>query len=357
MAIYSMNGSSSNRAFDYNATVKEEAYNRNGSNVYTIPYSRNNMVSYYRNSVETLSLQIQIESQNNLEHILFITDPHGTGTDKNGDKNFQNSQTCALYLLNNAPISMLVLGGDYCISGWVDTEFDTYMDKYVNSNQKSKIYALMGNHETYNNGSTAAKQKIYTTFLANKSLAQNSNPQEIYYYFDKQDLKTRYMFINTSDGGSAKAQYVMTDTQISWIKQNVILPDKTWSLLVFGHVNLSNMGVPTFDNETNGSEILDAIKLCNGTIIGYICGHQHIDAIYKTSNIWQTTLLCDKCENYSYYTSYSHNGDRIGGTDTEQAITLITIDRKNSYVRFRRIGSGSDKNKPFPIGNTLNYTY
>ena len=357
MAIYNVSGSSSSRAFDYNAAVKEVAYKRDGSNAYTIPYSKSNMVSYYRNSVETLSLQIQIESQNKLEHILFITDPHGTGTDKNGDKNFQNSQACALYLLNNAPISMLVLGGDYCIAGWSSDEFDAYMNKYKNSNQKGKIYALMGNHETYSNGSASAKQKIYNTFLSNKTLASNSNPQEIYYYFDKQDLKTRYMFINTSDGDSSKAQYVMTDTQLAWIKRNVILPDKSWSLLVFGHVSLSPMGVPTTENETNGTKILEAIKTCNGTIIGYICGHQHIDATYKSSGIQQTTLLCDKCENYSYYSAYSHNGDRVGGTATEQAITLITIDRKNKYVRFRRIGCGADKNKPFPIENKLNYKY
>lgn len=370
MAIYDLDGIEIFRAYDYTGKMIEAAYDLSGNKIFDIPYSLTNVKSYFQDSVLQLCENLHVNSQKDLEHILFITDPHGTKKDQNGYGNMQNSQSAALYLLNNAPVSMLVFGGDYALSSlwnsstssWDSTEFDSYMGKFIASPSKSKMYALMGNHETYPTSSVAsanAKKKIYNTFLADKSLGSGSNPQEVYYYFDNQDLKTRYMFINTSD----YLQYTMSKTQLAWIKKNVTetFPDKTWSLLVFGHVNLSNMAVNndvmTKSTETNGSDILNAISSCPGTVIGYICGHQHIDKRAKSSGIWQTTLMCDKYELFDYYPgiSYSQRSLNTPGTVNEQAITLITIDRSNTQVRFRRIGC--------PIGfdngsiDHLNYNY
>jgi hypothetical protein len=76
-----------------------------------------------------------------------------------------------------------------------------------------------------------------------------------------------------------------------------VLPSSEWSLVVIGHVNLAVMGGVTYSNESNGSNVISAINSCNGSIVGYICGHQHVDITEEIGCFQHTTLICDKFEN------------------------------------------------------------
>lgn len=336
-------------SFDYateimslSKAVKNRTYSTSGTSA-SEQYAISNVASYYRTPVQSVASSINNLSDD-WENIMFITDMHG-----NADE--QHSQAIALYLLDNTPVSMLVFGGDYCEAGWSKSEYNTYMSPIKNSGLTDSIYALMGNHETYANGSVEAKQTIYSDFLEDKTWIVG-NPSEIYYYFDDPNRKIRYMFLNTSDGGSSSLQYTMTTTQIDWIKNHVTLPDSTWSLLVFGHVNLDTFGITsttmTGSTETNASDIISAINKCNGTIIGYICGHQHIDSTRKSGGFQHMTLLCDKLETTDYYSGVSVT-NREAGTTSEQAVSIISINQKERRVVMRRIGAGRQ--------STISYTY
>lgn len=322
--------------------VKNRTYNNTGQSSGGT-YGIDNVVSYYQ--TPTLSVANTLNKQSSdWTSFAFITDMHGNG-------NKQHSQAIALYLLDNTNMSMIVLGGDYCVSGWDKTEYDTYMSPFKNGDLVGNVYALMGNHETFANGSAEAKQSIYNDFLKDKTWIAGSLTNN-YYYMDDIDRKIRYLFLNTSDGGSSSVQYTMTSTQVDWIKNHVTLPDSSWSLLVLGHVNLCNMGVSsstmTESTETNGAAIISAIKECNGKIIGYICGHQHVDITGKWSGIQQTTLLCDKFENTNYYDGISVT-NRESGKVTEQAVSVVSINSKTKQVVIRRIGAGRN--------STISYYY
>lgn len=322
----------------YGDAVKKRTYSKSGTSAQN--YDISNVVSYYRTPVTTMANTIN-GLTDDWDSFVYITDPHGSA-------NKQHSQDIALYLLDNTPASMIVLGGDYCASEWDASEFDTYVLPFLHSGLEDNIYAVFGNHETFAGGTAEAKQSIYHDFLAGKSWLSGSLANN-YYYFDDTKSKIRYMFLNTSDGGS---QYVMSQTQINWITQNVRLPDSSWQLLVIGHVNLDTFGITsttmTGSTESNASDIISAIKHCNGTIIGYLCGHQHIDASRKVDGIQHTTILCDRFENTDYYSGYSVT-NRTAGTTSEQAVSVVSINRTNKQVVIRRIGAGRN--------STISYSY
>lgn len=297
-------------------------------------YPISNVQSYFRSSTESVASEINGLSSD-WESFVFITDPHGSG-------NQQHSQAIALWLLNHTPATMLVLGGDYSKGNWSSSEYNTYMAPFLNSGLVSKIYPLCGNHEAMGGNISAAKAAIYDDFLDTKTNIAGE-PEEIYYYFDDTAKKTRYLFINTSDSGQ---QYVMTAEQIAWIEANVVLPAIDWQLLIFGHVTLAQMAGVTYSNETNGADILAAIANCNGSIVGYFCGHQHIDYTQKIGNIQHTTFLCDKLENTNYYDGISLT-NRVAGTVSEQAVTVVSFNRSTKDVVTRRIGAGRQRSMTY----------
>ena len=290
--------------------------------------SISDVTSYFQSRVQTVTGLINGQS-NDWENIIFITDPHGSG-------NKQHSQMIATYLMSNANVSMLVLGGDYSNGDWVKTEYQTYTNPLLTNGYKGATYALFGNHERRGGKTQEATDLIYNDFLADKEWLYGS-PSDIYYYFDDSARQVRYLFLNTSDGN---AEYTMGDNQINFIKQAVLIPS-TWSLMVFGHVTLAQMGGVTTSNVTNGTAVINAIKECTGNIIGYFCGHQHIDLSEKISGFQHTTLICDKLDNTNWYPGISLT-DRAEGTITEQAVSVISYNLRQRKVYIRRIGAGVD---------------
>lgn len=300
-------------------------------------YSIENVPSYLRTETQSVASAVNALSSD-WQNFVFITDMHGAA-------NQQHSQSIGLYLLDNANVSMLVLGGDYSEHEWSESEYTTYMSPLLESDLSSKIYALYGNHEHWGGFSSGSLQRVYNDFQLSKS-GLTGNPPSGYWYIDNADTMTRFMFINTSD--QSGSSYVMSDEQINWITQNAVLPTSEWSLVVLGHVNIAQMGGVTTDNEVNGSDIIDAINNCNGTIVSYICGHQHIDLVEEHGGFKHLTLLCDKLENTNYYDGISVT-DRESGTASEQAVSVVSINTTTKNVVVRRIGAGRQR--------TISYAY
>ena len=341
MGVYDIDGTVLTTIYEVDGTGTSTAYDVDGEQVLSsTKYSIGNIVSYYQNS--TLSIADEINALTNAWiNIIFITDPHGNA-------NEQHSQAIALYLLDNTKAFCILLGGDYSYQNWDEEQYDDYMSPFLSSGLTRDIYALFGNHERHGGQEATAKQCIYTDFLSDKTNISGS-PQENYYYFDNTARKIRFMFLNTSDGSSGK--YYVSNTQLAWIRQSVSLPDSTWSLVVFGHVSLYAMGGVTYENEANGTDVITAIQGCNGTVIGYFCGHQHIDLCEKQGNMQHTTFLCDKLDTNNYYPGLSVMG-RESGTTSEQAVSVISINTSLRSVVVRRIGAGISE-----ILEDMNYTY
>jgi len=339
MSIYNINGNPVSILYGADGRSIENAYDIEGVEVFSAKYKIGNVASYFRES--TLSVSAELNALSDEWHsFIFITDPHGYG-------NKNHSQAIGLYLLDNAPVDFLALGGDYFAGAYSEDEYNSYMAQLLNSKKMGNIYAILGNHDAgwQSFDPQQCEQAIYDDFLKDK-LNVHGNLTENYYYYDDVDSKVRYMFINTS----CTAIYKVGDTQISWITQNVVLPDSTWSLWVIGHVPLNRLGglLSVSEPENDGGAVVSAILNCNGSIIGYLCGHEHIDYQYYDGDLYHTTLQCDRFENRNYYDGISVI-DRVAGTVSEQAVTVVSFNTKTRNVVFRRIGCTRNA--------VLNYSY
>ena len=334
MSVYNKTGIELNSVYDVSGSEQAIVYDISGNElIITQPYSIDNVAEWYK--TPTLNMQNTISNlSDEWENFIFITDPHGSA-------NENHSQAIALYLLSNTSnISRIVLNGDYVSDSWNETEYTNYMSPFKNSDYLNKIYATVGNHDV---GHDAL---VYTDFLADKT-DLIGNPQSGYFYFDLPTKKLRLMFVNTSSNG----WLTISQAQLNWIVQNVILPDNTWNLAVIGHVNIDDLNGITYQNLTNASSLISAINACNGHIVGYFCGHQHIDDTRNIGDFQQTTLLCDRFENTNYYNGLSVT-NRVEGTVTEQAVSIISINTTTKNVVVRRIGAGWVN-----IVEGLHYTY
>lgn len=340
-----------NTVYTFGGTMPALTDNSKGTSKQTASApAPSNVVSYYQSPTNSMYTSIASNGPD-WTNILFITDMHS-------DLNQQHSQDIALYLLRNSKIKFAVLNGDFCKHGYNETYYKAYTDKLLSSDQKSKIFATLGNHDADidNSYDYIPQARIASDFLTGKSIVAG-NFNEAYYYFDDSSKKVRYLFINTSNG----ADWLSASTdEIAWIATAVNLPDASWSLMIFGHENLDDVSLSSHvitsgsDSMTcrNGAAVLSAVGQCNGTIIGYFCGHQHIDRTDVISagskSIHQTMMICDKLENEPYYDNFSYPS-RSSGNTSEQAISIISVNTKSKNVVIRRIGAGSS--------NGLSYTY
>lgn len=336
MAVYDYEGAVVSELYDVDGEQIAVAYDVNGAVATGEAYSLDNVVSYYRTPTSQMA-----ETINGLgsdwQSFVFITDPHSAD-------NQQHSQDIALYLLLNTPCKMIVLNGDFCHMEFYTSEYNTYMDKL--KPYRNKIYATFGNHEAYSGGDgyATAYERVYLDWIYGKSEIQGTNKGRIYYYVDDTKNKIRYVFINTSDGGNQ----TVPSTQLSWLESVLQFEDTSWTAVVIGHVNIDDLGGMTTLNCGNGDEVQASIATCNGNLVGYICGHQHIDDTRNVGDFQHTTLMCDMLDSRNSYDGYSLT-DRQAGTVSEQAVSVISINTTTKQVVIRRIGAGKQA--------TLSYYY
>ena len=210
---------------------------------------------------------------------------------------------------------------------------------------RGSVYFALGNHDRigWSDFDLEQVQRAYNVFLSNKDV--EGVPTSYYYYFDNAAKKIRYMVINTSE--SETNHVTMSATQLAWIGRNVQLPDSTWSLVVIGHCDIDPDTSVVTGGSANAQDICDAIELCNGHVVGYFCGHQHIDRITSIDNAFrQITLLCDCIDDREYYPSIYDYPTRTPGTASEQAVTIVSFNTVTGVVRFTRIGAYSPNTLP-----------
>lgn len=327
--IYNVSGNSINAVYETDGLPLTEVFDIDGTQVFGESYDIENVTSYYREDVLDVATEINTLS-NSWVSFVIITDSHGNA-------NRQNSQAIATYLVRNTKANKLFHLGDVSGNSWSETEYSTYFAPLIENCQRQTYFAC-GNHEWFGNITWDTLQIIYNNFLANKSYLHGT-PNHFYYYFDDTAKKIRYLVINTSDGSHNGA----TQAQVNWITSSVQLPNSSWKLIVFGHMDINPSDPITSSWESGSASALStAIASTNGTIIGYFCGHEHHDRIIKVNNVfYQVALLNDSCDKDTTFPSIT-NPDRTAGTTSEQAVSVISINTTTGAVVIRRIGAGQN---------------
>lgn len=329
-SAYNKKGDALNLGFDKDANIiyNIDTYEETEDTPVVPKYSINNVISYLRSRTETVAAQINA-LPSDWKTFVLITDIH------NGYLQMQHSQAIAMYILDNTPCDKIITLGDYCNMEWIKSQYQQYMSAFTKAGFTDYVFPVFGNHETIGGKTVEARTTIFNDFLKRKANIFGV-PKSMYYYTENTETRMRYVFINTSDANS----YRVGADQIEWIKTAVTVPDSTWHVAVFGHVNLDSIGGVTYSNLQNPADVISAINTSNGNIIGYFCGHQHIDNTRKMTNSFQQTILLnDRNENTNYYPGYSVT-NREKGRASEQAVSVVSVNTSTKKVTVRRIGAG-----------------
>lgn len=330
-AIFGKSGGSLDLGFDKSAEIVYDIDSFETAETPVVPkYSINNVQSYFRSRVQTVANRINGLSSA-WQSFIVITDIH------NGKLQPNHSAEIAMYLLDNTKCDKIITCGDYCNNEWIKSQYQAYMHKFIKAGFADYVYPVFGNHETIGGKTAEAKNCLYNDFLKRKDVY--GVPKNVFYYFEDSTTRTRFVIINTSDANSVR---VGTE-QLEWIKTAVTVPDETWHVAVFGHVNLNDLGGITYANLQVPAEVVEAIKVCNGNIVGYFCGHQHIDSVYTITDAFkQIIFLNDRNEVTDYYHGYSVT-NRSTGTISEQAVSAVSINTSTKQVLILRVGAGTQE--------------
>lgn len=367
------------------------------------PMTSASMVSYYCDPAYEAVTAINDKNDEDWESFLVVTDTHG-------NENAGNSQNVIRFILENSKVKMCYWLGDtmpYTNDNNKDNDQwnDTNKVYYYNIADvllpvSNKVCFANGNHDrTTATGVTGLVVDMFNDFICDKfdrikeaytHAYGNVRPDGVvdadieskilkwakqYYYFtDDPDKSTRYMVINTSQTGKLSLD---TETQKKWIEKCVQFTQNNWKLVVFGHINIDVDPYPNpvspyvavwgnsriQDEGNNQPDIIrKAIGSTNGTVVGYFCGHQHLDyatlitaAQTNGKKIPERILLSDQRAYYEgpYNAPTSiirYPNDRNIGTVNEQAFTIISINHSSGDVEFRRIGAVTS-------GVSMDYNY
>lgn len=332
MPVYNTDGIDVNYAYNAMGMSLSQVYSLSGQEIIIgdIPeYGIENVESYFRS--KTLSVAEALDNlSSDWQSFIFVTDSH--------QSNYWHSAPIAMYLLANANVKQFFHGGD-CIGGaWSDADYLRYFTPMITNGFTRMIYPVVGNHELILVGDYTYESLslIYDTFLSGKNL--HGHPDKYYYYFDNVPQKTRYLFINTSDTAANR----VTSEQIGWLSEAVYLPSNTWNLVVIGHIDIDPTNMTGEWKSWNAQAVMTVISGSNGHIVGYFCGHEHIDQLrLVNSKFFQCICLCDVFENSNYF-NVDNYPVRTAGTNTEQVVTVVSFNTTTGEVVTRRIGAGDE---------------
>ncbi len=197
------------------------------------------------------------------------------------------------------------------------------------------------------------------------------------FYVDDTAARVRYILLNslwvaeeTDDRGYALHRRMRTygfgQAQLTWLAEKALrFPEEGWDVVIATHVpplgeyrdmlrdgevflgilNAFRAGVAyTGSSGTQGQwdyvQIsCDFSGLPPAQIVGLFCGHAHRDMLELEAFPFPVlTVTCDADLSYD-----DQEQPRVQGTDTEQALDVVTVNRQTGMVTLTRLGVGRDR--------------
>ena len=83
---------------------------------------------------------------------------------------------------------------------------------------------------------------------------------------------------------------------------------------------------------------VDFTQAVRTEVVGCFCGHLHRDALAQAGQVQVAVTTCDG--NLAYDTE---EDPRTPGTDGEQVVDIVMVNRRNRSVHLTRVGPGADR--------------
>lgn len=247
-------------------------------------------------------------------HFAAITDTHY-------NKNFRHSADMLAALYDCGRIERVIFLGDmddgYDADGYANFKAD-YGDLF-----ESSLFVL-GNHD----------QKIvtaatwYSDVFSQMSRAKFGSTTKLYYHIDFPSKGIRLICCNGNDTSQA---------QKDWAKAVLKNAPSNYTCFIIQHQTFfpSSIGALPYGGL---KQTIDPVVLAAEPRFGAIlCGHLHNDdTVVSDEGVRQDVLLSDGWIN-DYHSAST--GGRVDGTNTAQAITIISINTEQKKIQFYRIGA------------------
>lgn len=304
--------------------------------------------SYYTAELtDTIEKVRNLQTEPNLT-FFFITDIHAYFVE-GAETLYKTSINNMRHLLKEIPCDGVINLGD-SIEGYASGET---AEEYGNliSNEFRKIglpyYSVIGNHDDNRYHYDAASERLsvgqrYQLFI-NPTRKVVSDSTGLNYYIDYPEFKIRMICINSVSDYTYK---YTTDT-CTWFSDIALNTPDGYGVILNTHVAPSGAWNYNNTTPTNAASILSALATyaASKDVIGIMCGHNHVDAIFS-SPYHGATLCCGKFENEngdpSLWPAGAVKPQRALGTYTEDCWTVAVIRPNSRKINLVRFGAGSD---------------
>ena len=245
------------------------------------------------------------------------------------------------YLNDKLDIDEIIFNGD------IITSYDTLLKAYDELIKWKEAYKginyllVYGNHDS--NAKDYSKDENVVTLNNFKYLAINNKKlkyerEKMYATYDLDDKKIRIIVLDT---GACKVSSV-DNKELKYFKKKLSeKPD--YQLLIFAHRIFEGTEIgekhPNIVIHESGKKVKKVIDdNYKDNIIALISGHNHIDCIEKGCIYNNIARTCDGGDRNSLFdANYPY---RTRGTTEEQALDIVSINKKERSIEFIRIGVG-----------------
>ncbi|MCS6158147.1 metallophosphoesterase, partial [Lactiplantibacillus plantarum] len=342
----------------------------------------------------------ELSKGTDLSAMLITTDTHFVFNNVN-----EINPAVAKYICDKMGIGTLLHLGDTIAenaSKSIATERMNYvMSKYRDA--ADNFYAIRGNHDDNNEGSLYPYSSCITQKESYSWMFRRNDPRVVmgetgtYYYVDNEFEKTRMIFLDVidfpyADNGSnkIKEKYLAWGIkQLDWFANKALKVPEGYSIAIFNHTPIvesivtrehgastSRQTLPK--NAQQMIEILEAyvtrskkditinltdvnsFKYFNGVvsvdftqstgkIIGWFCGHEHIDDIQDigSTGIKNVIILNNSANFGPEIISSTYQPKRKMFDTTEEVYDLLIIDKSSQKVTLERFGAGNKTARSF----------
>lgn len=211
------------------------------------------------------------------------------------------------------------------------------------------FYLVMGNHDTNyfaNNPDRFSKEEQYWLYQSDCCEGVIREGHALYYYKDMPSLAIRVIFLHSFDEVQ-EMRYGFSEEEVLWFKKVLEELPFGYRVLVFSHVP----PLPEIHfwnkNIRNGLcmvEILEGfLEKREGSVLGWIHGHNHADQVYLGRKFPIISLGCTKLEDFKdKKPEGAITPDRRPETISQELWNVLLLQKDSNCLRFIRFGAGED---------------
>lgn len=305
--------------------------------------------TYYKNHLENKTLEIRnnmMDGGIDSETFVFITDIHWDNNDK-------NSPALVKYLMDRLNINTIICGGDIINEGERE-KMAQDMNECVKlfTLKNSSFSSAFGNHDSNENEQSEYPDRWFDRnalyalmFKQNGNDANYLTKDDWTFFIDKNDSKTRFIFLDTGKLGYFK--------QFDALYKASASIDEGWRIIIVAHwLNNNGWYQVAYDlrtyvdayNARGNAQISTVSKQYDcanvkGEIVTILGGHTHYDLDWSSEK--GIPIIITDSDNGRR----SHNADYPyeKGTVKEQCFDVITIDYIKRTVKCVRVGRGINR--------------